>query len=661
MIRLAFLTTYDPPGSGEGTLDPLGLYMIADQLATRLVPAVRERMQRVRFLTAMAIGGLVTEGLDGDPDQPEAQPSLIWEWLVVEAIIRSLSDDPRVWGVPGTLVTRRALAEYKYLDHRSYLKTPRIFGFHGVYKRLAIRLSLVDVHLGPRPESERLAKENGREGKRERLQDRWSRTPRPAEILLHPGGVVEDLPAMLPGDFDENDLPKDPAARWARPVWVKSRRVDRLSGHCEWLQYQSWSRAASRVNVPRLERSGSTSHREIAMYHYPPIVSLLLVVTSALGAGDSVSNVPGRRPREFAIIYNMGYAGDHLPAEPADFEKLILACREAHYNVVLCKYTDRRAEICRKHGMKIMVDLLVEDHHVYRNLEGARALCESLRDSDVVYAYHLWSDRVGGTVAGRNRDINNVRRWDPNHAAYVGDYHARAIGALQSPDIIGYYDFHWKRLGHFRHLHRAWAAAQKTNAPFLKYADPAPGRVGIGNYNRVLYTISTSIAFGLKGYTYHYVGGIDTNAWRWQTLGEDLKRVNAEVAALGPELMKIGLPTAVYSTPITKTAKDRPTGSATPTVPAEFKPIPEDHWVLVTGGEAIVGVFKDDERHDTLFFANHNCYQTQPMELKFNVSVTSISRFNRQQAKWVDLARSGRRVHFDVPSAAGELIRVVRK
>jgi len=156
MATMPFLTTYDPPGSSEGTLDPLGLYQIADQLAVRLVPAVRERMQRVRFLTVMSIGGLVTEGLEGDPEQPEAQPFLVWEWLVVAALIRAMSDDPELWGVPGTLVTRRALAEYNYLDHRSYLKTPRIFGFHGVYKRLAIHLGLVDVHLGPRPEGERL-------------------------------------------------------------------------------------------------------------------------------------------------------------------------------------------------------------------------------------------------------------------------------------------------------------------------------------------------------------------------------------------------------------------------------------------------------------------------------------------------------------------------
>jgi len=53
MEEFPFLTKYDPPGSSEGTLDPLGPYLIADQLATKLVPAVRERMLRIRFLVVI--------------------------------------------------------------------------------------------------------------------------------------------------------------------------------------------------------------------------------------------------------------------------------------------------------------------------------------------------------------------------------------------------------------------------------------------------------------------------------------------------------------------------------------------------------------------------------------------------------------------------------
>jgi hypothetical protein len=165
-VDLPFLTSYDPPGTSEGSLDPLGLYQIADQLAVQLVPGVRERMQRVRFLTAMAVGALVTGGLEDDPRKRDASPYLIWEWLVVESLVRNVVGDGRLArsmtgdeaeiGVPGTRVTRRALEGHGYLDARSYLKTPRIFGFHGVYKRLAIHLGIIDVHLDRGPNLEPL-------------------------------------------------------------------------------------------------------------------------------------------------------------------------------------------------------------------------------------------------------------------------------------------------------------------------------------------------------------------------------------------------------------------------------------------------------------------------------------------------------------------------
>ncbi|MFG0252077.1 MAG: hypothetical protein ACF8NJ_04300 [Phycisphaerales bacterium JB038] len=104
-MQVPFLTSYDPAGSSEGTIDPLGLYQIADMLATRLVPAGRERMLRIRFLTAIAVGALVTEGLESNPDEPETPPFLVWAGLVVEAIIRSMDGLDELWGVPGSLVT----------------------------------------------------------------------------------------------------------------------------------------------------------------------------------------------------------------------------------------------------------------------------------------------------------------------------------------------------------------------------------------------------------------------------------------------------------------------------------------------------------------------------------------------------------------------------
>ena len=154
-----FLSAADPAGTSEGTLDPLGLYQISDQLASELVPAVRERMIRIRFLTAIAVGTFVTEGLAEDAAQREASPYLAWEWHVVESIVRSRDEvgaEEGIWGVPGTVVARRAIGQHGYLDARSYLSTPRVFGFHGVYKRLAHHLGITNVHLGPGPAAERL-------------------------------------------------------------------------------------------------------------------------------------------------------------------------------------------------------------------------------------------------------------------------------------------------------------------------------------------------------------------------------------------------------------------------------------------------------------------------------------------------------------------------
>lgn len=47
-----FLTSYDPPGTSEGTLDPLGLYQIADQLAVR-VAGVDRKSSLMRYLEHM--------------------------------------------------------------------------------------------------------------------------------------------------------------------------------------------------------------------------------------------------------------------------------------------------------------------------------------------------------------------------------------------------------------------------------------------------------------------------------------------------------------------------------------------------------------------------------------------------------------------------------
>ena len=390
------------------------------------------------------------------------------------------------------------------------------------------------------------------------------------------------------------------------------------------------------------------------------VLSLLAEAQDSL---PEVSSKPEpRRPGQFAIIFQMGYAGDALPQDRDAFDKLIAAVKAAHYNTVLCKYEPWRAEICQTHGVQIMVDLLAPGHHVYKEPDAAKSLCQSLLASDAVYGYHLWSDEIGGTAAGRNRDAAHVRMWDPRHPTYVGTRNARGLDALAGVDLVGYYDFHWQRGGHFRHLARALEAAQMHDARLLEYCQGDPGLVGKGNYNRVLYTISTSLAFGLKGYLFHYTGGeIDPQSWKWQPLGEDLARVNTETAPLGPEVLRLGNPTAVYSTPVTRTEKDDLLEGDKPTPHPELTAIPADFWLQIDAGESLFGVYQDEANRDVLIFANHNAYQPQAMQLRFATPVKRVEKFDRLATKWVELSLTDGHATFDLPPAAAELVRVKRQ
>jgi len=146
-IPLPSLSAADPQIAGEGSLDPLGLAQIADRLADRLLPGIRARMRRVRFLTASAVGALASDDLfDVVPIDGVSSPSISFEWLVLEAFARAPGKGSplETAGVPGSAKVREVLARGNRLAARNYLKSPNVFGFTGVYLPLARHFHLLD-------------------------------------------------------------------------------------------------------------------------------------------------------------------------------------------------------------------------------------------------------------------------------------------------------------------------------------------------------------------------------------------------------------------------------------------------------------------------------------------------------------------------------------
>ena len=116
-------------------------------------------MWRPRFLTAMTVASAVVESfgesLAKDGTTP---PWLIFEWYYVETMARLAEEHTTGQRIPGINKARDALRDKVPMNLRRYLKTPKVFGFHGVYKRFATHARLLDSRLMPNENGNQLLK-----------------------------------------------------------------------------------------------------------------------------------------------------------------------------------------------------------------------------------------------------------------------------------------------------------------------------------------------------------------------------------------------------------------------------------------------------------------------------------------------------------------------
>lgn len=139
MLRPPVLSEYDPATEGEGSVDPLGLQPGYERLADRILPAVTVRMGRPRYLTAIAVGAHVcSEWVDESYAADEVTPPwLVFEWFVIESFVRSRDKLVDTRGIPGIQKVENAVRNGRHVNAAAYLKTPAVFGYTGIFRRLA--------------------------------------------------------------------------------------------------------------------------------------------------------------------------------------------------------------------------------------------------------------------------------------------------------------------------------------------------------------------------------------------------------------------------------------------------------------------------------------------------------------------------------------------
>jgi len=405
--------------------------------------------------------------------------------------------------------------------------------------------------------------------------------------------------------------------------------------------------------------------------HAPPWRGLAVLGALFLSAPVCPAQVvappstPNRRlPRAYLAIFMNGYGSDTLPREPAQFEKLLQVLKnEGHFNAVLCQYSPEREELCRKHGLFMVVDLLAVPH-VYEAPQDCEALLKKLQGSATVGAYHLWSDRFGKTGAGRARDIDNIHKWDPNHGAFSGTHDGAGLSSLARATFVSNYDFHWKRGPHknFVNLLGQWSVARPHDGRLGRYCTTDAGLPGKGNYNRLLHTQTTSIACGLRAAMWHIGSRImNMGSFQFNPYGKDLAEVNAFIAPMREEIAKIGLPYAIHSTPWTKDNNNRdveaPAGGKALPPGLERNGFPADFWLQPLSGEFVMGLSKYDySDKDVVFITNHNAYAGQDVRIRLARSGARPRLFNRATGKHEDLRLSEGVFSLELDPAGGAIV-----
>lgn len=395
----------------------------------------------------------------------------------------------------------------------------------------------------------------------------------------------------------------------------------------------------------------------------PPGCACLTALLLAAGSFADPASPPPPRPRTFAYVLSNGYGESaRFSEDPAVFENLLVNMTNAGFNGLQCVYRDWRADLCRKHGVQMMVDVLAwhadAQTDIRRNDEQrarVRAICEQSRGDDAIWGYNLWNERMDYFGKPGGHDLSHyvrlLREWDPTHPIWVGTYRNYYADRLtERPGVHAYYDYAWQRGFHWHFADLTW---------FLRQARKQDGVIGQwemgSDYHRNAYKLHTSIAFGLKVMMW-FIGGPFDDAGNIDPKHRffHLVRLGRETQPLYGELGALGLPDAVYATPTTRTHLDQ---EKPLDVPWNLTPFPSNHWLQVTGGEAVCGFFTATNGAEEIFVANLNAFAAQSMRLVLREPGAGLEIFDRTSRAWRPLPAETGVIAFPLPAAGGELLR----
>ncbi|MCX6983361.1 MAG: hypothetical protein NT118_01230 [Lentisphaerae bacterium] len=211
--------------------------------------------------------------------------------------------------------------------------------------------------------------------------------------------------------------------------------------------------------------------------------------------------------------------------------------------------------------------------------------------------------------------------------------HLRQYIELMKPELLSYDHYHFLKNAvdgqqYFLNLALIRNASLKTGIPFINIVqactiEPAWRLV---NADEMRWLAFTTVVYGGRGISWFLYwgpvsyGGMYVDGKR-MPLADFAAEINKDIAALGPELMKLES-TDVYQT------KPLPIGS---------QAFPDSSPVMISQGDFIMGLFKEKDTPNAFMVVNRDYTKKGTAELTLNFGKGELLEFSRTNSKWEKL------------------------
>jgi len=306
-------------------------------------------------------------------------------------------------------------------------------------------------------------------------------------------------------------------------------------------------------------------------------------------------------------------------------EETALAFSDAAFNTVMGPVD--RLDLCARHGLRLIVRDAVPEQ------------AAALKDHPAVWGWLVQDEPKAEQFPDVGARVAAFQQADPNHPAYVnlmawmdlGDYLQKVRPWFLSYD---YYQWWWGEKNHFGRLEAHRRAALDGGIPLICWVEANAdkrwewGEAGQGylpdNEPKLRQSVYTALAYGVKGiqwfndYLVFDHGAGRTLQTTYRQSGEDTKRLNLELRALGPELMKLSSVAVYHTEPL----------------PEHTTGVPPDLWLQCLSPAATLGMLSDAEGTEYAMVVNRDIASAHEVRLHITRPGVRIAVFDRESATW---------------------------